>query len=249
MRLINTTTKVLEEFETSDTPPYAILSHTWTNGEITYLDLGKGRTPDKANGYAKLDNGCRVAAAAGYDYFWIDTCCIDKTNNAELSEAINSMFQWYRQAEICFAYLADVPENVDLASADSAFSHSRWFTRGFTLQELLAPSEVLFFAENWTEIASRNKSVSLMTQITSIPSQFLLGQDLEDASVAMRMSWVANRRTTKAEDIAYCLLGIFDIQMPLLYGEHEAGAFRRLQQEITKHSDDQSIFAWRTDDA
>jgi hypothetical protein len=249
MRLINTTTKALEEFEFPDTPPYAILSHTWTHGEIMYQDLGKDRKADKAIGYAKLDNGCRVAAAAGYDHFWLDTCCIDKTSNAELSEAINSMFQWYHQAGICFAYLSDVPKDVDLADANSTFSHSRWFTRGWTLQELLAPSEVLFLADDWTEIASRNKSASLITQVTGIPSLFLLGQNLQDASVAMRMSWAANRKTTKAEDIAYCLLGIFDIHMPLLYGEREAGAFRRLQQEILRYSDDQSIFAWKTDNA
>jgi hypothetical protein len=247
MRLINTTTQTLAEFESADTPPYAILSHTWTNGEITYQDLAHERNAGKEAGYAKLDNGCKVAAAAGFDYLWLDTCCIDKTNNVELSEAINSMFQWYKNAGICFAYLADVPANADSPAADSPFSRSKWFTRGWTLQELLAPSEVIFLANDWTELGCKTTFVSLIAKITGIPSDFLLGEDLEHASIAMRLSWASCRKTTKAEDIAYCLLGIFDIQMPLLYGEREAGAFRRLQQEIMKTSDDQSIFAWMKD--
>jgi hypothetical protein len=240
MRLINTTTQTLDEFESADIPPYAIFSHTWTSGEITYQDLAHERNAEKEAGYAKLDNGCRVAAAAGFD-------CIDKTNNVELSEAINSMFQWYKNAGICFAYLADVPASEDPPATDSLFSLSKWFTRGWTLQELLAPSEVIFLANDWTEIGCKTTFVSLIAEITGIPCDFLLGEDLEHASVAMRLSWASCRQTTKAEDIAYCLLGIFDIQMPLLYGEREAGAFRRLQQEIMKTSDDQSIFAWMKD--
>jgi hypothetical protein len=247
MRLINTTTQTLDEFESAETPPYAILSHTWTNEEITYQDLLGERRSGKEAGYAKLDNGCKVAAAAGFDYLWLDTCCIDKTNNVELSEAINSMFQWYKRAGICFAYLADVPAIPDPPDTDSFFSLSKWFTRGWTLQELLAPSKVTFLADDWTEIGCKTAFLPLISQITGIPSDFLIGEDLENASVAMRLSWASCRKTTKAEDIAYCLLGIFDIQMPLLYGEREAGAFRRLQQAIMKTSDDQSIFAWIKD--
>lgn len=249
MRLINTKTQVLEEFEASEAPPYAALSHRWTNEEITYQDLNNSRRAGRDAGYAKLDKGCSVATSAGFDYFWLDTCSIDKTNNVELSEAINSMFQWYKSAGVCFAYLADVPPSESHPQAESPFSRSEWFTRGWTLQELLAPSEVIFLANDWSEITSKTKSVSLISDITGIPPDFLLGEDLEHASVAMRMSWASNRKTTKSEDIAYCLLGIFDIQMPLLYGEREAGAFKRLQQEILKISDDQSIFAWTTDEA
>jgi hypothetical protein len=244
MRLINTTTQTLDEFESAKTPPYAILSHTWTKEEITYQDLAHERKSGKDAGYAKLDNGCKVATAAGFNYLWLDTCCIDKTNNVELSEAINSMFQWYKSAGICFAYLADVPASPDPTDADSPFSLSRWFTRGWTLQELLAPSEMKFLADDWTEIGDRTKFCSRISNITGIPTSFLLGKDLRHASVARRLSWASCRKTTKAEDIAYCLLGIFDIQMPLLYGEREFGAFRRLQQEIMKTSDDQSVFAW-----
>jgi hypothetical protein len=247
MRLIHTKTKTLMEFESTEAPPYAILSHTWSGAEITYQDLINARKAGKEAGYAKLENGCRVAAAAGFEFFWLDTCCIDKTNMVELSEAINSMFQWYKRAGICFAYLADVTANDHPLEAGSCFFRSRWFRRGWTLQELLAPSEVIFLASNWTELGSRTTFDTTIEEITGIPSYFLLGNDLEHACVAMRMSWASNRETTKAEDIAYCLLGIFDIQMPLLYGERAAGAFRRLQQKIMETSDDQTIFAWTTD--
>ncbi|KAH4301964.1 hypothetical protein HBH98_189090 [Parastagonospora nodorum] len=248
MRLLKTTTQALEEFESTTAPPYAILSHTWTDHEeVRYQDLFTERTSGKEAGYAKVDNGCRIALAKGYDYIWIDTCCIDKTNNAELSEAINSMFHWYKNAGVCLAYLADVPPNVDPSHKDSLFSASRWFTRGWTLQELLAPYVVIFLADDWSEIGTKTELVSPLSIITGIPSMFLLGVDLESASVAMRFSWASGRSTTKPEDIAYCLLGIFDIQMSLLYGEREVGAFRRLQQKIMKNSDDQSIFAWTLD--
>jgi hypothetical protein len=248
MRLIDTTIKTLAEFESSDAPPYAILSHTWTKEEITYQDLQIERKAGKEAGYAKLDNGCRLAASAGFNYIWLDTCCIDKTNHVELSEAINSMFHWYKQASICFAHLADVPPNLDPYDKESPFRRSKWFTRGWTLQELLAPSKITFLASDWTKFGTKDTLVSPIVDITGIPMEFLLGHDLEHASVAMRMSWASKRVTTKAEDIAYCLMGIFDIQMPLLYGEREAGAFRRLQQEIMKTSDDQSIFAWTSED-
>jgi len=247
MRLINTRTQVLEEFEPTTAPPYAILSHTWTDHEeIRHQDLSTERITGKDAGYAKVDNGCRIALAKGYDYMWIDTCCIDKTNNVELSEAVNSMFYWYKKAGICLAYLADVPSDMGPSDKDSLFPRSRWLTRGWTLKELLAPSEVIFLAENWTEIGSRTELVSEVSTVTGVPEGYLLGKDPGDASVAMRFSWAADRRTTKPEDIAYCLLGIFDIQMSLLYGEREAGAFRRLQQKIIKTSDDHSIFAWKT---
>lgn len=245
MRLINTRTQALEQYESTRAPPYAILSHTWSDYEITYQDVTSGIRPGKEVGWAKFYHGCRLASRRGYDYIWIDTCCIDKTNNVELSEAINSMYHWYKNAEICFAYLADVSSNVDPFEAGSSFSVSRWFTRGWTLQELLAPCKIIFLAADWTKIGSKTQLVYPISQITGIPSGYLLGKGLEHASVAMRFSWAADRDTTKPEDIAYCLLGIFDIQMSLLYGEREAGAFKRLQQKILETSDDQSIFAWK----
>jgi hypothetical protein len=248
MRLINTSTFDYEEFEPAVAPPYAILSHTWSGAELSFQDVQNDRKAGKEPEYAKLIEGCRAAARHSYSYFWIDTCCIDKTNSVELSEAINSMFRWYQQAGICLAYLSDVPPGSEVLDKESQFAKSRWFTRGWTLQELLAPSEVEFLASNWTRITSRTDSSSVLADITGISTEFLSGDDLEIASIAMRMSWASRRTTTKAEDIAYCLMGIFDIQMPLLYGEGEDGAFRRLQQEIIKDSDDQSIFAWTADE-
>jgi hypothetical protein len=248
MRLINTSTLDYEEFEPAVAPPYAILSHTWSSAELSFQDVQNDRKAGKKPEYAKLIEGCRAAARHGYSYFWIDTCCIEKTNSVELSEAINSMFRWYQQAGICLAYLSDVPPGSEVLDKESQFSKSRWFTRGWTLQELLAPSEVEFLASDWTRITSKTDSSSVLADITGIPTDFLSGNDLEIASIAMRMSWASRRITTKAEDIAYCLMGIFDIQMPHLYGEGEDGAFQRLQQEIIKDSDDQSIFAWTAND-
>jgi hypothetical protein len=248
MRLIDTSTLDYKEFEPAVAPPYAILSHTWSGAELSFQDVQNDRKAGKEPEYAKLIEGCRVAASYGYSYFWIDTCCIDKTNSVELSEAINSMFRWYQQAGICLAYLSDVPPGSEVLDKESQFAKSKWFTRGWTLQELLAPSEVEFLASDWTRITSKTDSSSVLTDITGIPTNLLSGNDLDIASIAMRMSWASRRITTKAEDIAYCLMGIFDIQMPLLYGEGEDGAFRRLQQEIIKDSDDQSIFAWAVDD-
>jgi hypothetical protein len=245
MRLINTTTLRFEEFEPAFAPAYAILSHTWNDKEWTHQRVLNVLERDQDVDYMKLVEGCRVASRDGYGYFWIDTCCIDKTNNAELSEAINSMFSWYQGASKCFVYLADVSS--DLADKDDGFAQSRWFKRGWTLQELLAPSEVIFLAKDWTEIGSKAELASTISNITHIPIMYLLGKHLEHASVAQRLSWVATRQTTKAEDIAYCLLGLFDIHMPLLYGERETGAFVRLQEEIIKKSNDQSIFAWSSD--
>ncbi|PSN65193.1 HET-domain-containing protein [Corynespora cassiicola Philippines] len=244
MRLIHTETKEMRIFEYPDIPRYAILSHTWGDSEISLQDFESNRRDYKTSGWAKLNEGCRIAAESGFDYFWIDTCCIDKTNSVELSEAINSMFYWYQEAAACFAYLSDMPAGTVVSGLDSSFSRSKWFTRGWTLQELLAPSDVIFLAEDWTVIGHRSKLAPLIAEITGISTGFLLGHDLDEASVAMRMSWVSKRKTTKEEDIAYCLLGIFGIHMPLLYGEREFGAFRRLQEEIMKTSDDQSIFAW-----
>ena len=245
MRLINTQTLECEEFDYPEIPPYAILSHTWGNGELLYEDLlASKRVTGKANGYLKLDNTVRRAAGAGIGHCWIDTCCIDKKNFSELSEAINSMFNWYKEAKVCYAYLADVPSNEDPSGAGSQFRKSRWFTRGWTLQELLAPQSVVFLASDWRRIGRKQELAPAIEEVTHIPRRFLLGADLDTATIAQRMSWAARRKTKKEEDIAYCLWGIFGVNMPLIYGEREKGAFRRLQLEILKLSDDTSIFAW-----
>jgi hypothetical protein len=164
------------------------------------------------------------------------SCCIDKTSTAELSEAINSMFRWYREATVCYAYLADVTEASQIKS-------SRWFTRGWTLQELVAPATVWFYALDWKYLGSKLDLQSEIRYITGIDTEVLTTGELEMVSIARRMSWAAKRQTTRIEDQAYSLMGIFDVNMPLLYGEGRK-AFVRLQEETMKTSDDQSLFAW-----
>ena len=192
----------------------------------------------------KIRNACAVARANGYQYLWIDSCCIDKTSSSELSEAINSMYQWYADAEVCYAFLADVPADEDHAREGSHFRRSRWFTRGWTLQELIAPAHVVFFTMDWNFMGSKQSLAYLVTQITGINYNALLRvEPLTEFSVAQRLSWAARRQTTRVEDRAYSLLGIFDINMPTLYGEGNR-AFRRLQEEIMRRIPDQSLFAW-----
>ncbi|TBU40441.1 hypothetical protein BD309DRAFT_345892 [Dichomitus squalens] len=192
----------------------------------------------------KIREACRVAREAGYRYLWIDSCCIDKTSSSELTESINSMFLWYSLAKMCYAYLADVPSNKDPREDKSAFCSSQWHKRGWTLQELIAPSGVKFLADDWTEIGTKFTLFDLIEEITGIPRQALLHvKSLDEFSVAQRLSWAARRQTTREEDRAYSLLGIFNINMPTLYGEGSR-AFRRLQEEIVRHVPDLSLFAW-----
>lgn len=237
MRLLNTDRIEIEQFWDDEIPRYAILSHAWEQDEVLFQDMQSSRAANK-KGYDKVKSCCYVARANGYDYVWIDTCCIDKTSSAELSEAINSMYRWYQEASVCYSYLADV-------STSSELSSSRWFTRGWTLQELIAPSDMIFFDKKWKEMGTKSSLGERISDRTGIPHAILSGSEpLETASLAQRMSWAAGRNTTKTEDRAYCLMGIFNINMPLLYGEGEK-AFVRLQEEIMRVSDDQSLFAWR----
>src|ERR1700733_11317378 len=184
-----------------------------------------------------------MAAADGFHYIWIDTCCIDKASSAELSEAINSTYRWYHESGVCYAYLADVPPN----AVDDEFAKSRWFTRGWTLQELIAPSTVIFLGKEWQKMGTKSSRQRIISEVTGIPTNILLGGDLERTSIAQKLSWASKRETTRVEDIAYCLMGIFGINMPMLYGEGER-AFIRLQEEIMKVSDDHSLFAWESFD-
>ncbi|RFU27235.1 hypothetical protein B7463_g9114, partial [Scytalidium lignicola] len=248
MRLLNTNTVQITEFREDEVPPYAILSHTWSVVEATFYDMKGARGAEKGI-YEKIYNSCSIAAADGFEYIWIDTCCIDKTSSAELSEAINSMYRWYQEAEVCYAYLADVPSSHIINSVaghiSSRFSRSKWFTRGWTLQELIAPRTVIFLDRDWYKIGTKSDLRQIISNITSIPNSILLDGDLEQCSIAQKMSWAANRNTSRVEDRAYCLMGIFGINMPLIYGEGKR-AFIRLQEEIMKISDDQSLFAWKS---
>ncbi|OGM47331.1 hypothetical protein ABOM_003855 [Aspergillus bombycis] len=246
MRLLKTTKSQMRTFEIEEftdeqlqNQPYAILSHTWGPYEVTLQDINDP-TIKSRTGYEKIEQCCSIAHGMGYEYVWIDTCCIDKTSSAELSEAINSMFLWYQEATICYAYLFDIPQK--------PFEQSRWFTRGWTLQELIAPREMLFFDKDWKRLGDKASLRTRISQCTRIPESILSGEkNLDSFSIAQRMSWAAERQTSRVEDRAYCLMGLFGVNMPLIYGEREA-AFIRLQEEILRVSEDHSLFAWKSPD-
>ncbi|RYP40657.1 hypothetical protein DL767_001515 [Monosporascus sp. MG133] len=248
MRLINVKSFKLEEFVDYKTPPYAILSHTWGDDceELTIRDVEEGKFDKPGVGSVKFRGSCRQAEKDNLGYVWIDTCCIDKTNQAELSEAINSMFRWYKHASFCYAYLFDVPGDDNPQKHGSKFRTSRWFERGWTLQELLAPKDVRFYNSAWGYLGNKGGTMRVVIgKITGVPRQFLLGiTELHSASVAQRMSWAAGRDTKRKEDFAYCLLGIFGVTMPMIYGEGGDQAFFRLQEQIMKITRDDSILAW-----
>ncbi|KAJ8106603.1 hypothetical protein OPT61_g9426 [Boeremia exigua] len=303
MLLINADTGKLERFNDDRIlPPFAILSHTWGDSEVTlqqYQDLfahgeedshlfstqpgylkilatRRQAVKDRAfilacakQDYARMDATSRQAIKKRHTllyeetetpdpvYVWVDTCCIDKISSADLSEAINSMFRWYSKAQVCYAYLEDFDANLSKRkhTDEQALAKARWFTRGWTLQELIAPRTMRFFDRSWLydagcETFGDKRSLGpLLARITGIDLNVLTrARDIDAISIARRMSWAAHRETTKEEDIAYSLLGIFGVNIPLLYGEG-AAAFVRLQEEILRNSDDQSLFAWQPEDA
>lgn len=248
MWLLNVRTRRLEQFIDDRTVigKYAILSHTWGEDEVTFDDIHTAEAAKK-QGYLKIEYTCTQAHQDGLEYAWVDTCCIDKRSSAELSQAINSMYRWYYNAQVCYAYLFDfrLKGHIAMFTAER-FRQCRWFGRGWTLQELIAPRNVIFFDFSWTQLESRTKLARILANITHIDENVLINRDhMHGASVANRMSWAACRRTTQVEDQAYSLLGIFDINMPLLYGEGTK-AFQRLQEEIirTWSTVDHSILAW-----
>ncbi|KAH9203855.1 HET-R [Leptodontidium sp. 2 PMI_412] len=226
----------LAEFFKSAIPEYAILSHTWEGEEVTLEDLQNGTGTKKA-GYEKIRFCAEQAKRDGLQYFWVDTCCIDKLNSAELTEAINSMFRWYRMSTRCYVYLSDVSGtsvNIDDLAWELPFRKSRWFTRGWTLQELIAPTSVEFFCRESKRIGSKSSLEQQIHEITGIPKSALQGASLSQFSDKERFSWIQPRQTKVQEDKAYSLLGIFDVRMPLRYGEGMANAFKRLEEEIDK---------------
>ncbi|KAF4992900.1 hypothetical protein FGRMN_6843 [Fusarium graminum] len=221
----------------SDIPKYAILSHTWdSNQEVVFQDCNLKSSKSKT-GYEKIRKTCELALDEGHDYVWVDTCCIDKSSSAELTEAINSMFLWYQNATVCYVYLSDKVEG-------SPLEDCRWFTRGWTLQELIAPNVITFFNSSWECIGSKHSLMRQLTIITPIDPDILCHHTpVSSACIAKRLSWAAGRKTTRVEDMAYCLLGLCDVHMPMLYGEGKL-AFRRLQEEIIRTTYDLSLLAW-----
>jgi hypothetical protein len=233
----------LTTFPDSNVPKYAILSHTWgpDSTEVTYQDILDDKAKAKA-GYRKLQFCSDQAITEGLQYFWSDTCCIDKSNHSELSKSINSMYRWYQDAEVCYVYLSDVSvytQNREFKhlSWDSTFYRSRWFTRGWTLQELLAPKSVEFYSCDGVRLGDKKSLETKIYEITGIALDAIRGRPLSRFSVDQRLLWRASRQTTEEEDKAYCLLGIFGVHMPLIYGEGEKSAMKRLLKEIRESSD------------
>ena len=246
------------EFKDDETTEYAILSHRWTAQEVDYREmvkLAKMGVEERVricrrDGYRKILQSCEQARANGYEWLWVDTCCIDKRSSAELSEAINSMYRWYEKAKMCYAYLHDVPGSSFPTASDwgrygKFKGWPEWFSRGWTLQELMAPSNVEFFNKDWQSIGDKRTHAPTLRNITGIPEHILTdGLRGNRPCVAQIMSWAAHRKTTRVEDRAYSLMGLLDVNMPMLYGEGKK-AFHRLQLEIIRTSNDQSIFAWK----
>ncbi|KAI5364627.1 Putative heterokaryon incompatibility [Septoria linicola] len=219
MRLINTTTLELKFFIGSKIPDYAILSHCWGDDEVPLQEF-ESSTDKIGPKSKKIRDCCELAVKDGLDWAWVDTCCIDKTS------------------KVCYAFLDDVPENGSLAEC-------RWFTRGWTLQELLAPELVRFYDQSRRNVGNKSELSQQLERATGVRRQYIQGDaSVHVASIAQRMSWAAHRSTTREEDIAYCLMGVFDVNMPLLYGEGSK-AFLRLQEHIIAQSEDESMFCWK----
>lgn len=246
--------------EQSEKTAYAILSHCWgqPQQEVLFKDMEGLARVDRAmrekiqlrSGYQKILQSCEQAHRDQLQWIWIDTCCINKESSAELSEAINSMFRWYENSDRCYAFLHDVDDTIfptERGEERVGFrAPSKWFTRGWTLQELIAPRNVQFFNQNWTVIGDKRSLALHLERITRVPARVLKnGISSHRPSIAQIMSWAADRVTTREEDRAYSLLGLFGVYMPMLYGEGRH-AFRRLQLEIIRMSNDHSIFAWDT---
>jgi hypothetical protein len=221
-------------------PSYAILSHTWGDDgdEVTFKDLTEDVGKSKP-GYGKLTFCCKQAAQDGLDHFWVDTCCIDKSSSAELAEALNSMYRWYQNSAKCYVYLSDVSisspiQDVSLQTCTQHFEKSRWFKRGWTLQELLAPSSIHFYSKEEHLLGDKISLLQALHSTTSIPMTALQGRPMSQFSVDERMHWTKERQTKRGEDMAYSLLGIFDICMPLIYGEGQEKALARLRRKIDR---------------
>ncbi|KAI7249107.1 hypothetical protein KC343_g4462 [Hortaea werneckii] len=318
MLLLNARTYALEFFHTVKTaPPYAILSHTWEDDEVLFKDMSDLESAKAKSGWQKIEYICRQALDDGLEWAWIDTCCIDKSSSAELSEAINSMFNWYECSDACYVYLCDLTmttslrddapvvsewlerakqmapdrstpfslpvhssselwhkhmaffkevtseaksaiikqieeerhdppydeSDVSLIEALGAFSRAKWWSRGWTLQELLAPEVLVFMDQHWQRIARLPELVATVSTVSDVDVEVLLKTaPLDSRCIAERLSWASKRSTTREEDTAYALLGIFHANMPLLYGEGSQ-AFKRLQEVISLRPNDLSIYA------
>src|ERR1700744_1334850 len=248
MRLLNTKSLELKNLFQNQVPDYAILSHRWGSEELTFQDVSKcplsntNNVGRKKKGFSKVEGACKLAHGGGHHWIWIDSCCIDKDSSAELQETINLMWSYYARSAICYVYMADVPSS----DARTAFQKSEWFTRGWTLQELIAPLYVEFYSQDWIAIGTKFERYMEIADITKIDPEVLVhAKPIDFFSAAERLSWAAHRKVTRDEDESYSLLGLFYINIPLLYGEGRERAFARLQEAIYNSEADHSLFLFR----
>nr|OQO31307.1 hypothetical protein B0A51_03285 [Rachicladosporium sp. CCFEE 5018] len=279
MWLLNARTFELKYYHSvAQAPHYAILSHTWEDEEVIFQDVRDLESARTKQGWLKIQYTCEQALRDDLAYCWVDTCCINKESSAELSEAINSMFNYYGGATICYVFLADVTQSLrltDLMDLDPGlrdimdtsrrgrrsgpevawnssvteqfkrFANARWWTRCFTLQELIAPPDLQFYNQEWLLIARKHDIGMLISARTGVDISVLRRTASPlDMTIAKRLSWAASRQATREEDVAYSLLGLLDINLPLLYGEGSR-AFLRLQEELLRTKSDLSILAWK----
>lgn len=257
MRLLHARTRELKDFCAEDTPDYAILSHTWGDNEVTASDISDGLYSGKEVYWRKINCACKQALEDHLEWLWVDTCCLRRDDAIELDTAIHSMFEWYRDASVCYVYLPDVPsrpeesdvgygeDTEDPEAPDSSFRRSRWFSRGWTLLELLAPRELRYYSSSWGFLGS-SKTLSTLTRQVAAMAQTpeTLELLLESSSVSQVMSWASGRQTSTPEDLPYCLSGIFGARIPISYGEGADQAFLKLQRWLIENRNDQSVLAW-----
>jgi hypothetical protein len=207
---------LFEPENSDDIPDYAILSHCWRSEEVLFPDMaGDTSIAQNKKGYQKIEASCRIALGHKLQYLWCDTCCIDKSSSTELSEAINSMYEYYSKAKLCIAYLDDVENE---AAGNVSIENAKWFTRGWTLQELIAPRHIRFYSREWQYLGTKKTLLSKLALATGIRKSVLLQPAmLTHVGVSQKLSWAAHRTTKRPEDRAYSLLGLFGIHMPPLY--------------------------------
>jgi len=205
---------------------------------VTYQD-SEDRTFFRKRGFRKIKESCRIALEANYSWVWLDTCCIDKRNFTELNEAINAMYKWYQKASLCIAYL------FDYAHGHNELASSSWFTRCWTLQELIAPLRVEFYDQNWKHFGSKNNLCEEIAAITWINVDVLRcrASPTTTCTVAERLSWASKRNASRVEDEAYSLLGLFDLSMPTLYGSGRK-AFQMFLEEVLRRTGDVTPLIW-----
>ncbi|KAJ8502012.1 hypothetical protein ONZ45_g11933 [Pleurotus djamor] len=235
---------------------YAVLSHRWTDDELVFQELRHGLPPCK---HEKFSNFCRIAQDYGCRYAWVDTVCIDKSSSSELDESIRSMFSWYKHARVCIVYLGE--------GDSGSWGDDSWFSRGWTLQELLAPKKLVFFLRDWSRLSPKGQfdivrreadvkmsgmDINSLRQVAwyaGIETDDLISFTPSPKNATKIFNYVARRSTTIPEDISYCLAGLLDVTLPIAYGEGRERSFHRLQVACVESYNDRSVFTWNIFDS